>query len=132
MFLEKDGKMRMINSSERELIIKAKKGNMDAIEKLYEGCEKYIWKLALAYEKNNQYLTVEDFIQDGFIGIMDAAYCYDLNYYVKFLTYASYHIKNEMIKDIRNSGKLCRMPNYIYERKRDSWIKYDKALSIFE
>ena len=33
MFLEKDGKMRMINSSERELIIKAKKGNMDAVKK---------------------------------------------------------------------------------------------------
>ncbi len=132
MFLEKDGKMRMINSSERELIIKAKKGNMYAVKKLYGGCEKYIRKLALAYEKNNSYLTVEDFMQDGFIGIMNAVYGYNLNYDVNFLTYASYHIKNEMIKDIRNSGKLCRMPNYIYERKRDSWIKYGKALSIFE
>ena len=121
-----------MKKGERELIIEAKNGNKDAVQKLYEICEGYIKILALSYKKNNSYLTVDDFMQDGFIGVVNAAKEYDLNYDVNFLTYASYHIKKEMITDISMSGKVCRIPAHIYAERKDTWIKYGKALTMYE
>ena len=57
----------------------------------------------------------KDAMQDAYFGLVEAANTYDESRGVKFITYASYHIKAAMLK---GQGAVQRVPEWLKTRAR--------------
>lgn len=102
-----------------------KNNNPDLLEKLYKQNKGYIYKIALRYSR---YAEIEDLMQEGYLGLYEAAKKYDNSQEVKFLSYAGFWIKQFITRYIVNCGSVVRLPVYIYERN----IKFKKVQHEFE
>ena len=102
-----------------------KNNNPDLLEKLYKQNKGYIYKIALRYSR---YAEIEDLMQEGYLGLYEAAKKYDNSQEVKFLSYAGFWIKQFMTRYIVNCGSVVRLPVHIYERN----IKFKKVQHEFE
>ncbi len=92
-----------IKKHERELIILAQNNDQDAIQKLVYSVLKYIYKLSLKYSKNYDscYTSIEDIFGVGIVGCMKAIKYFSLDKNIRFLSFASIVIENEIKYYIR-------------------------------
>lgn len=63
-------------------------------------------------------MDFEDYVQEGFIGLMSAAVKYDGSKGTKFLTYAAWHIRKAVFRYSENCSASVRLPAYLKERVR--------------
>lgn len=61
----------------------------------------------------------EDFVNEGFIGMMTAASRYKTDRGANFLTYAEYHIKNALYRYKELNTYTVRVPEYLKTRMRE-------------
>lgn len=59
-----------------------------------------------------------DFMQEGFIGLVEAAHSFDTGKEVKFLTYAEYHIRKSVYRYNGSNTYMVRVPEYLKTRMR--------------
>lgn len=59
-----------------------------------------------------------DFLQEGFIGMMEAAHSFDAGHGVKFLTYAGYSIRRAVYRYNGLNTYMVRVPEYLKARMR--------------
>lgn len=59
-----------------------------------------------------------DFLQEGFIGLVEAAYSFDNGYGAKFLTYAEYSIRKSVYRYNGLNTYMVRVPEYLKSRMR--------------
>lgn len=71
------------------------------------------FKLVTSYLYKNDLYCDEDYIQEGTIGLLEAIRRFDVNKNVKFSTYATWWIKQRIIRYYKNSD-LIRIPEYIF------------------
>lgn len=95
------------------------------LEQLYIQNKGYIYKIASKY---SIYTEIEDLMQEGYLGLYEAAKKYDNSQEVKFLSYAGFWIKQAITRYIINCGSVVRLPVHIYERN----IKFKKMQHEFE
>jgi RNA polymerase primary sigma factor len=85
--------------------------------------------LRLVVKIAKRYMTPEwqlcDLIQEGNIGLMKAAEKFDYRKKVKFSTYASWWIKQAIIRSISNKRRIIRLPH----RKEEKLKKINKTIS---
>ena len=99
-------------------------------ERLWKNCRKYIKYLIRKMCGFGN--DIEDLEQQGFIGLITAAMKYDSKAEVKFLTYATYHIRASIFRYNANCCSSVRVPAYLktnirkYERIRQQY-KNDKG-----
>ena len=55
-------------------------------------------------------LTVNDFVQEGNLGLMEAAERFESDKGARFSTYASYWVKHRIIRAITNHSRVIRLP----------------------
>ena len=60
----------------------------------------------------------EDFLQEGFIGLVEAAHSFDYGHGVKFLTYAEYSIRKSIYRYNGLNTYMVRVPEYLKTRMR--------------
>lgn len=64
----------------------------------------------------NHTLGLDDLVNSGSIGLMTAARSYDPSKGAKFSTYATYWIRDSILKEIYNTGFNIRVSNHQFER----------------
>lgn len=84
--------------SNEELVVLYQIGSKQALENLIENNGGIIRKIAIKYNSFNNLLELDDLIQSGTIGLINAANKYDntLENKANFLTYAFYYIEREI------------------------------------
>lgn len=77
----------------------------------------FIMKCASKYEKfYRNKLSIDDLEQVGYVGLLKAAERYDPSLNAKFITYASFWIKQAMLREIFDNGFTIRLPVHIMEK----------------
>lgn len=87
-----------------ELLIRAKEGDDRAKEKLIEQNLALVWSIARRFTGRGY--DVEDLFQIGCIGLLKCIHRFDLNYQVRFSTYAVPLIQGEIRRFLRDNGAI--------------------------
>ena len=95
--------------SERELSIRVMKGDETAKQELVESNLKLVVKIAKAYMLPG--LNLLDLIQEGNVGLIQAAAKYDYRKNVKFSTYAAWWIKQAVVRFVNVNSRSIPLPH---------------------
>ena len=91
-----------------ELAIKAKNGDSKAKDKLINSNLRFVITCAKKYV--NQGVPLIDLIQAGMLGLVQSFENYDPTKGYKFLSFAVWYIRREILKEIYNTGRTIRYP----------------------
>lgn len=114
---------------ERHLARKIKTGDTDARLKMIQGNLRLVVSIAKRYTRLG--LSFSDLVEEGNLGLMKAVDRYNYKRGYRFSTYASWWIKQAIIRAIANQGKTIRIPVYMVEivnRLRKATEKMTQAL----
>jgi len=95
--------------SNEQLVIMIKAGEdvNENMLQLYQQAENYIYSIVKRYRA---FEDTDDLMQEGFLALYDAVDGYDPDAGNKFLTYASWHIRQRMQRYIVDKGSCLRIP----------------------
>lgn len=105
----------------------AKNGDESARKKLIEANMRLVINIAKGYKSRT--IPLEDLIQEGAIGLMQAAERFDPNRGFRFSTYATHWIRQAIGRAIDNKSKSIRLPAHVsqsirkIERERAKYIR---------
>lgn len=106
---------------QRGLLEDAKNGDQQAKNALIKSCMSLALSISLKYSK--QYNEIEDAIQEAYLGLVEAVDKYNLDYSVKFSTYATYHVKYRVLHFLYNNNRISIPENLYKEATRYKHIK---------
>ena len=97
--------------NEKELIIRAKKGDKKAKEILIQNNIFFIYKLIFTEYKDFPHLY-EDLVSEGIVGLLQAIEEYDLDKYGdnKFFTYVSQYVRQKLEKFVKREHNIINIP----------------------
>jgi RNA polymerase primary sigma factor len=81
-----------------------------ALNELVESNLSFVVKIASEYR--NLGLPFEDLLNEGNIGLIEAAHHFDHNRGTKFITYAIWWIRKSILRALSQHSNLVRIPNY--------------------
>ena len=126
VYLKEIGKIKLLKSEEeRNLgkLIKEEKNEV-AKRKLIQANLRLVVSIAKRYI--GQGVLFMDLVQEGSIGLIRAAEKFDYSKNFKFSTYATWWIKQSIIRAIANHSRTIRIPVHMADKIR----KYKAALSF--
>ncbi len=94
----------------------AKAGDENARKRLVEANMRLVINIAKTYR--NKLIPLEDLIQDGAIGLMQAAERFDPDRGFRFSTYATHWIRQAIGRAIDNKSKAIRLPAHVSQSLR--------------
>ncbi|MCL2759238.1 MAG: RNA polymerase sigma factor RpoD/SigA [Treponema sp.] len=109
---------------ELDLSRKIQGGNTDALHTMVNSNLRLVIKIAAMY--NVPGISLLDIIQEGNIGLIQAAKKYDYRKNVRFCTYASWWIRQFISRYITNRRRLVRLP----QRKEETIRKIQRAYHV--
>lgn len=125
----------LTKQEEIEFALKAQNGDEAAQEKLVTSNLRLVVSIAKKYI--NIGIPVLDLIQEGNIGLIKAVKKFDTTMDKRFSTYATFWIKQSILRYISSNKGVIRYPTYIYDNIskinkfiRDYKNKYDSVPSI--
>ena len=107
---------------ERQLARRIKKGDSRARRKMIQSNLRLVVNIAKRY--SNYGVPLLDLIEEGNIGLMKAAKKYNPKMGYRFSTYASWWIKQSILRALSEQGKTIRVPVYMTE----NIVRYKKAV----
>ncbi|GMR05372.1 MAG: sigma-70 family RNA polymerase sigma factor [Thermodesulfobacteriota bacterium] len=96
---------------EREVALRAAKGDMDARRQMIESNLRLVVNIAKRY--NGRGLSFQDLIEEGNIGLIKAVERFRPSKGCKFSTYATYWIRQTIDRGIANQANTVRLPIHI-------------------
>ena len=128
MYLKEIGRKKMLNKSEEmELGRLIREGTSaereEAKKKLVQANLRLVVSIAKKYI--GQGVLFMDLVQEGSLGLIKAAEKYDYRKNFKFSTYATWWIKQTIVRAISNHARTIRIPVHMLEKIR----RYKKACS---
>lgn len=124
-YLKEIGKIKLLKSDEEKTLgrqIKEKKCDI-AKRKLIQANLRLVVSIAKKYV--GQGVLFMDLVQEGSIGLIKAAEKFDYSRNFKFSTYATWWIKQSIIRAIANNSKSIRIPVHMADKIR----KYKKVFA---
>jgi RNA polymerase primary sigma factor len=110
-------KARLLTFEEElDLSRKIQAGDNAAKSRLVESNLRLVVRIAKAYLTPE--VSILDLIQEGNLGLMKAADKYDWRKEVRFSTYASWWIKQSIVRSLSNKKRLIRLPHRQEEKLR--------------
>ena len=94
---------------EQDFARRIQQGELDVRQKLVEANLRLVIKIARSYL--NKSLSLLDIIQEGNIGLIYAAERYDPERQVRFSTYASWWIKQHILRYLESKRRFIRLPH---------------------
>lgn len=95
-------------SQEKALARRAQAGNRGARERMISANVPLVVSIARQY--GNRHIEIEDLIQEGMIGLCTAVERFDPSRGFRFSTYATYWIKQRVLRALDRQGRLIRLP----------------------
>lgn len=92
---------------EKTLIRLAHRGNRQALDKLVVSNLKFVINIAFMYK--NQGIPVNELINEGNIGLMEAARRFDPDQKIKFISYAVWWIRQSITRAIAEKARVVRI-----------------------
>ena len=128
MYLKDIGKIKLLNSKDEKILGKEIKEGKDkqaliAKRKLVQANLRLV--VSIAKKFIGQGVLFMDLVQEGSIGLIKAAEKFDYSKNCKFSTYATWWIKQTIMRAIANNSKTIRIPIHMADKIR----KYKKAYS---
>jgi len=109
---------------ELELSKQIQNGSIEALHKLVNSNLRLVVKIAGLFTVPE--IHIMDIIQEGNIGLLQAAGKYDYNKNVRFCTYASWWIRQFISRYIANKRRLVRLP----QRKEEALRKIQRTYNV--
>ena len=121
MYLKDIGKIKLLNSKEEKLLGKEiKEGKKTLAEiakrKLIQANLRLVVSIAKKYV--GQGVLFMDLVQEGSLGLIKAAEKFDYSKNFKFSTYATWWIKQTIIRAISNNSRTIRIPVHMTDKIR--------------
>lgn len=117
----------MITADEEvELAQRIKEGDEVALDKLVRSNLRFVISVAKQYQ--NTGLTLEDLINEGNLGLIEAAKRYDHTKGFKFISYAVWWIRQSILKAAADNSRTIRLPH----NRLGEIQKINRASSEFE
>lgn len=108
-YLQEIGKIHVLSPDEEaNLAKKIKSGDRDARERLVLSNLRFVVSVAKQYQ--NHGLTLGDLINEGNMGLIKAAECFDETKGFKFISYAVWWIRQSILQAIAENARLIRLP----------------------
>ena len=101
---------------EIELTRAVQRGDKEARRRLIESNMRLVINIAKAYR--NRSMPIEDLIQEGAVGLMQAAERFDPEKGFRFSTYATHWIRQAIGRAIDNKSKAIRLPAHVTQSLR--------------
>lgn len=98
----------MTPEEEAEVAKKAAEGDKEAQNSLVEGNLRFVMSVAKMYSMDP--VTIEELIQVGNIGLIEASQKFDPSLGFKFISFAVWHIRKEMIMHLGEHSRMVRLP----------------------
>ena len=129
MYLKEIGRKKMLTKQEEvELGRRIQEGNEKEREQAKKELIQANLRLVVSIAKKyiGQGILFMDLVQEGSLGLIKAAEKFDYKKNFKFSTYATWWIKQTIIRAISNHSRTIRIPVHMLEKIR----KYKKACTI--
>ena len=118
----------MTADEEYEVACKAFEGDEAAREKLVKANLRFVFTVAKMYSHDPD--TLNDIVSAGNIGLIDAAKKFDPHKGFKFISYAVWHIRKEMIEYLAKNSRIIRLPgnrnNIVVKAKEAKNVIYSR------
>lgn len=95
---------------EYEIAIKIQEGCEKSKEKLILSNLRFVVSVAKVYHKGNPVLNLEDLINDGNLGMIEAASLFDPSHGFKFISFAVWHIRRRIRESITKNSRHVKIP----------------------
>jgi RNA polymerase primary sigma factor len=102
---------------EQSLANNVRKGCRASLHELVESNLSFVVKVASEYR--NLGLPFEDLLNEGNLGLIEAAQRYDASKGTKFITYAIWWIRKSILKSLSEHSNLVRVPTYQMKKVRE-------------
>lgn len=93
---------------EKALALRVENGDKEALEKLINSNLRIVVNIAKKYAKDGASLM--DYIQEGNLGLINAAKKFRASFEVRFSTYACWWIKQYIVRSIYNNRNMIKIP----------------------
>jgi RNA polymerase primary sigma factor len=103
-------KVLLTLKEEIDLCGRAQAGDESARQKVMESNLRLVMSMARKYHARS--MTYEDIVQEGIIGLLEAIKKYDGTKGFRFSTYASYWIRQSIVRGIEKTDRMIRLPIY--------------------
>ena len=108
-YLRDLGKLEMITPEEEtELAVRIQAGDDAAFKRMVEANLRFVVSVAKQYQ--NRGLDLLDLVNEGNIGLMKAALKFDPTRGFKFVSYAVWWIRQQILQALSEQGRLIRLP----------------------
>ncbi len=102
---------RLLNKREEAILARrARSGDPAARQAMMEANVRLVLSIARRY--NCKTLTFEDLVQEGMLGLLEAINKFDANLGNRFSTYATYWIRQAIVRAIEKQDRIIRLPVY--------------------
>jgi len=109
LYLQEIGRIpTTTREEEKELAERIQKGDQEALNRLVEGNLKFVVKVAQGYQGCG--LSLMDLINEGNLGLIEAAKRFDPSKNVKFISYAVWWIRQSILRALSEQGRTIRLP----------------------
>jgi RNA polymerase primary sigma factor len=113
---------------ELELSRRVQSGDETARQRLIQANLRLVVKIAKAYSRYGTAFL--DLIQEGNLGLINAAGKFDYRKNVRFSTYASWWIKQSIVRALVNKNRMIRLPHRKEESLRKLMAKMAEAAAV--
>ncbi len=118
-YLSEIGEFPILSKEEEQELAASirSKDKAKALNELVESNLSFVVKIASEYR--NLGLPFEDLLNEGNIGLIEAAHHFDHNRGTKFITYAIWWIRKSILRALSQHSNLVRIPNYQMKKVRN-------------